>query len=264
MLPIVDTPIIFHVVNEAVKAGIEDIVIIAGRNKVEIEDFFDVSYEVEDLLEKQGKVDLLEKIKHLSSLANIISVRQKQALGLGHAVHCAKPVVGDEPFAVLLGDEISYAETADELTTSRLANVYADTGLSTVAVMKVADSEVHKYGIIAAENFEQVPFKITDVIEKPSLEQAPSRYALPGRYVFTKQLFEFLEGAKPGKNGEIQLTDAMTQVAQNEGMLAIESTCARYDAGDKLGFLTANIEFALRDPELNGPLTAYLKKVAQR
>lgn len=260
MLPIVDVPIIYHVVQEALRAGVEDIVIIAGRGKGAIEDFFDVSYELQDQLESQGKTELLSIVKEIQGAANIISVRQKKALGLGHAVHCAKPVVGNEPFAVLLGDEIMFSEDPEKLTSHVLVNSYHQTGLSSVAVMEVGADDVEKYGIISSDSFAQEPFRVANVVEKPSKETAPSRFALPGRYVFDAAIFNYLENAKPGKNGEIQLTDAMSLLAENEGLLALTNQCHRYDAGDKLGFLVANIEFALRRPELQDSLKNYLKQ----
>jgi UTP--glucose-1-phosphate uridylyltransferase len=259
MLPIVDRPTALYIVEEAVRAGIEDIILITGRNKTEIEDFFDVTYELEDKLAKDGKNDLLKQLTDIRGMANIISIRQKQPLGLGHAVLTGRPVVGDEPFAVLLGDEIMISGPNQETPTAALARTFESTGLSTVAIMDVPQSEVHKYGIVEGDKNPDGTIRVRNVIEKPSPGQTSSRLALPGRYVFTSQIFQYLKDTKPGKNGEIQLTDAMTQVARNQGLLATGFSARRYDAGDKLGFLQANIELALDHPELGAGLREYLR-----
>jgi UTP--glucose-1-phosphate uridylyltransferase len=258
MLPIVDRPIILHVVEEAVRAGIEDIIIVAGRGKHSIEDFFDRSYELEDQLQKTGKTDVLKDLQRIRSMANIISIRQKEALGLGHAVLCAEPIVGKDSFAVLLGDEIMLAEAGDPTVTEQLANTYNDTQVSCVAVMEVPPSDVHKYGIIDGHEISPGRFEVRNVVEKPELKSAPSRWALPGRYVFSSEIFSFLRETRPGKNGEIQLTDAMTGLAKSSGLHATTFKARRYDAGDKLGYLIANLEFGLRNPELSDGLRQYL------
>ncbi len=264
MLPIVDRPIILFIVEEAVRAGIEDIILVSGRQKGAIEDFFDVSYELEDKLERDGKHEWLEMVRRIRSMANVISIRQKQPLGLGHAVLCGRPIVGDEPFAVLLGDEIMISKPDQESPTEVLTKHFFSTGLSTVAVMEVPEAETHKYGIIEGVRREDGTFKVKNVIEKPQKGQTTSRWALPGRYVFSAEVFKHLEKTEPGKNGEIQLTDAMTQLANGPGLLASGFTSRRYDAGDKLGFLQANIEIALDHPELGRDLRQYLKSLAQR
>lgn len=263
MLPIVDQPIILYIVEEAVRAGIEDIVLISGRGKSAIEDFFDCSYEVEDQLSKIGKHDIVARLKKLREMANIISIRQKQALGLGHAVYCAQPIVGNENFAVLLGDEIMYSEKNEQTVTEQLANVFNETGLSTVAIMEVEASEVEKYGIIDGEKTPQGHYRIKNVVEKPKVKDAPSRFALPGRYVFTPKIFSLIKNSKPGKNGEIQLTDAMTDLAKTDGMLASFFTAQRFDAGDRLGYLMANIELALKREDLGPQLKTYLQKLSK-
>ncbi len=263
MLPIVDTPIIFYVIEEAMKSGIEDIVLIAGRGKYAIEDFFDISYELEEKLIKAGKEQFLEKVIQMRENINVISIRQKQALGLGHAVLCGRPVIGDAPFAVLLGDEIMLDIEPHPPVTKQLCETFESNGISTVAVMEVEKSQVHKYGIIDIHSEKNGIYKVKNVIEKPSIEKAPSQLALPGRYVFSKTLFTFLENAKPGFGGEIQLTDAMTQLAHSEGLLAQNFVASRYDAGDKFGFIQANIEFALKNPDLSDKLKPYLKKLTQ-
>ncbi|MFP5520565.1 MAG: UTP--glucose-1-phosphate uridylyltransferase GalU [Bdellovibrionia bacterium] len=265
MLTIVDAPIILYVVEEAIKAGIEDIVLIAGRGKHAIEDFFDTSYELEDKLAKDGKEHLLERLSKIRNRANIISIRQKQALGLGHAVLCGQPIIGKEPFAVLLGDEITMGENGSDNVTHQLVNAFHETQTSTVAVMKVDDSEVSKYGIAEVEALPKAgSYKITNLMEKPKANQTTSRYALPGRYVFDGQIMDVLKVAKPSLNGEIQLTDAMKVHMIERGMNAMTFTAKRFDAGDKLGYLQANIELALRSPELAEGLRAYLKDLAQK
>jgi UTP--glucose-1-phosphate uridylyltransferase len=259
MLPIVDAPTLLYVVEEAARAGIEDIIIVAGRGKSAIEDFFDRSYELEDLLAKAGKTELLERLLKIRDCVNIISIRQKEAKGLGHAVYCGRPIIGNEPFAVLLGDEIMIADKKQPTATQELTQVFSETGISTVAVMEVSKADVEKYGIIDFEKLKKNLFKIKDVVEKPRASVAPSQYALPGRYVFSNEIFSYLENAKPGKNGEIQLTDSMTTLAKKKGLYGMTVQAKRYDAGDKLGYLIANIEIALSRPELGPALKKYLQ-----
>ncbi|OQW52380.1 MAG: UTP--glucose-1-phosphate uridylyltransferase [Proteobacteria bacterium SG_bin7] len=263
LLPIVDRPIILYIVEEAINAGIEDIVLIAGRNKHSIEDFFDVSYELQDILEKKKQSALLEKIQDLHKKANFISIRQKQALGLGHAVHCAKPVVGDEPFAVLLGDEIMIGK-GKKTVIGELVNAYEKTEVSCVTIMKVDTQDVAKYGIIKGQEISKGTWKIEDVVEKPNPNKAPSTWALPGRYVFTNGIIDALENLSPTKNGEIQLTDGMVKLAKKEGMNGIVLNAARYDAGDKLGYLQANVEVGLNHPELKDSFRKYLKDLVKQ
>lgn len=264
MLTIVDAPIILYVVEEAVRAGIEDIVLVAGRGKHAIEDFFDTSYEVEDRLAKDGKEHLLEKLSKIRSLANIISIRQKHALGLGHAVLSALPIVGKEPFAVLLGDEITTEADGSENVTSLLTKSFNETGVSAISIMKVADKDVSKYGI--AEVTEQRPgfFKVDDLTEKPKPTQTQSRWALPGRYAFDHHIMDILKDAKPGLNGEIQLTDSMRVLAREKGLNALTFKSKRYDAGDKLGYLEANIALGLRNPELSAGLREHILTLADQ
>lgn len=256
LLPIVDTPILFYVVKEAIDAGIEDIIIVAGRNKTSIEDFFDRSYELEDTLARTGKTELLEIVKKIQSMVNIISIRQKEAKGLGHAVYTAHPIVGQEPFAVLLGDEIMVSDKQN--VTGQLCQLYSETQCSSVAVMEVSERDVSKYGIVDVEDQNAQHMKVRSVIEKPKANEAPSRLALPGRYVFTANLFKSLKDMPPGKNGEIQLTDAMTEVAKTQGLFATRFSAQRFDAGDKLGYLQANIEMGLKHPQIGAQLKAYL------
>ncbi len=265
MLPIVDRPIILFIVEEAVRAGIEDIIIIQGRHKTAIEDFFDVSYELQDKLMKDGRSEWLESLLKIQSMANVMSIRQKQALGLGHAVYCGKPIVGNEPFAVLLGDEIMLASPQQQTVTEILVRGFEKTSQSCVAIMKVEESEVSKYGIVETTSAANgLGHKITKVIEKPNAGQTQSRWALPGRYVFSAEIFAFLKDTKPGKNGEIQLTDAMMALILKNGMLGFEFDSKRYDAGDKFGYLQANIEIALEHPQLKAQMKIYLQKLAKQ
>ncbi len=264
MLPIVDRPIILYIVEEAVRAGIEDIVIIQGRHKTAIEDFFDVSYELQDKLTKDGKSEWVDDLLKIQSMANVMSIRQKQALGLGHAVYCGKPIVGNEAFAVLLGDEIMLASKEQKTVTEILVNGYEKSGLSSVAIMNVKESEVSKYGIAETTKSSDGGYKITKVIEKPGPGQTTSRWALPGRYVFSAEIFEYLKDTKPGKNGEIQLTDAMMTLIQKKGLLGFEFDSKRYDAGDKFGYLQANIEIGLDHPQLKEQMKAYLRELAKK
>lgn len=260
LLPIVDKPILLYVVEEAIQAGIEDIIIIAGRNKTAIEDFFDRSYELEDTLVKTGKTDLLKMVKDIQEMVQVISIRQKEAKGLGHAVYMGKPAVGDQPFAVLLGDEIMISGK-DPSVTAQLMKGYAETGCSTVAVMEVPANDVKKYGIVEVEDQESNNMKVLSVVEKPDPSAAPSRLALPGRYIFNASLFNYLENQAPGKNGEIQLTDAMTSEAKGKGLFARRFVAKRYDAGDKFGYLQANIELGLQHPEVKEQLRHYLSQM---
>jgi UTP--glucose-1-phosphate uridylyltransferase len=264
MLTIVDAPIIFYVVEEAIKAGIEDIILIQGRHKESIEDFFDTTYELEDKLEKSKKFDLLDRLLKIRNMANLISVRQKQPLGLGHAVWCSKRIVGDNPFAVLLGDEIMIADPGQQTAVETLCQRFDETQKSTVAVMQVPSKEVSKYGVADVQELSTGYFRVKGFVEKPKPENAPSRWALPGRYVFTPQIFDYLTNAKPGLNGEIQLTDSMNELAKADAVFASDFNCTRYDAGDKLGYLTANIEVALRNNELKTELKDYLIQLGQQ
>lgn len=263
MLTIVDAPIIFYVVEEAVKAGIEDIVLIAGRGKHAIEDFFDTSYELEDRLLKDGKEKLLERVTKIREMANVISIRQKHAAGLGHAVLSGLPIVGKEPFAVLLGDEITMGFNDEPNVTAQLVNSFGETQTSTISVMKVEEKDVSKYGIAEVEENSKGFFKVTSLIEKPKSTETTSRWALPGRYVFDNRIMDILKDAKPTLNGEIQLTDSMKVLCQKYGLNAMTFTAQRFDAGDKLGYLQANIELGLQNPEIGADLKKYLISLAQ-
>jgi len=260
MLPIVDKPTLLYIMEEIVAADISEVVLIAGRGKSAIEDFFDTSYEVEDTLEKAGRTELLKPVHEIIKRLRVVSIRQHVALGLGHAVLCAEPAIGREPFAVLLGDEIMIAEPGRSSGIAQLARVFEETQQSTVAVMEVAPSEVSKYGIVKVSEKGPNLWSVLDVVEKPEVGTAPSRLALPGRYVFAGGIFEDLRQTRPGRGGEIQLTDAMTQLARREGMPATAINAQRFDAGDKLGYLMANVELALRHPQVGAAFERYLRQ----
>lgn len=265
MLPIVDRPIILYVIEEAMKAGIEDVILIQGRGKTAIEDFFDISYELENKLIADGKVELLNNLKHIRNNINIISVRQKEALGLGHAIRCAKMVIGNDPFAVLLGDEITVSKNENENVTKFLCDKYVQTEVSSVWVLPIEPNQTEKYGIVDLgknkfDNLDQGA-QVLGVVEKPKAHLAPSNWALPGRYVFSSKIFNFIDELKPGHNGEIQLSDAMSKLSQADRMNAYSFNARRFDAGDKLGYLMANIELALERDELKNDLRDYLKKL---
>ena len=262
MLPIVDKPTILYVIEEAIQAGIEDIVLIQGRGKTAIEDFFDVSYELEDKLIKDGKGELLESIHKIRSSINIISIRQKAALGLGHAVRCAKPVIGEDPFMVLLGDEITITHQKSDNVTAFLCDQYQQSQKSSVWVLPVDKKDSSKYGIVDVGPDHQDLSRgknVFGVVEKPSPENAPSTWALPGRYAFNAEVFNYLDNVKPGDSGEIQLSDAMNEMAKLGLLNAYSFKAKRYDAGDKLGFLIANIDLALERADLGQDLMNYLK-----
>ena len=264
MLTIVDAPIIFYVVEEAVQAGIEDIVLVAGRGKHAIEDFFDTSYEVEDRLAKDGKLHLLERLSKIRDMANIISIRQKHASGLGHAVLCGLPIVGKEPFAVLLGDEITMGNDGEDNVTSQLVHSFESTRTSTISIMKVEEKDVSKYGVAEVQEQGEGFFKVTGLIEKPKPSETKSRWALPGRYVFDNSIMDILKAAKPTLNGEIQLTDSMKELIHKSGLNAMTFKAQRFDAGDKLGYLQANIELGLRNKEVGADLKNYILKLSER
>lgn len=267
MLPIVDKPTILYVIEEAIQAGIEDIILIQGRGKTAIEDFFDVSYELESKLIKDGKEEILNQINYIRNNINIISIRQKAALGLGHAVKCAEPITGDQPFAVLLGDEITISKTPEENVMKHLIAHCEQQQASGVWVLPVHEQETHKYGIVdLGPNGKSLKHDdllkgvlAKGVVEKPKSQVAPSLWALPGRYVFQPNIMKYLSEIKTGVNGEYQLSDAMNLLAQNDKLMAFSFKTRRFDAGDKLGFLLANVELALEHPELKNGFIEYLK-----
>lgn len=254
MLPIVDTPAIQYIIQEAIDSGIKEILIITGRNKRAIEDHFDRAIELELTLKAQGKYDLLGLVEELSHVT-IHYVRQKEAKGLGHAVLCAKQFVGDEPFAVLLGDDIVDASVP---CLKQLINVYNDCPGTILGVQEVPSDKVSSYGIVKPELVKHNIWKAVDLVEKPAVEEAPSRLAVLGRYIIEPEVFEVLENTPPGKGGEIQLTDALRQLAVDRSVYAYQFQGRRYDVGDKQGYLEATVEFALKRADLRDRFLQYL------
>jgi len=258
MLPIVDKPAIQYIVEEAIKSGIEDILIVTGRGKRAIEDHFDKSYELEEELKKKGKIDLLEIVQDISNLVNIHYIRQKEPKGLGHAIYCTKTFIGDEPFAVLLGDDIIDSE---EPCLKQMLKVYEKYQGTIIGVQPVPDDDICKYGIIDGFEVSERVYKVNDLVEKPEKDKAPSNIAILGRYIISPRIFEFLENAKPGKNGEIQLTDALKKLAEVENVYAYNFIGDRYDVGNKMGYLKAMVELALKRDDLKDEFLAYLKDI---
>lgn len=256
MLPIVDKPTIQYIIEEAVASGIEEILIITGRSKKCIEDHFDKSVELELELEKSGKEQMLKMVREISDMVDIHFIRQKEPRGLGHAISCAKTFVGNEPFAVLLGDDIVYNEGKPCL--KQLIDCYDEYKTSVLGVQTVEAKDVNKYGIVNGIHIEDRVYKVKGLVEKPPVEEAPSNVAILGRYIITPQIFKILEETKPGKGGEIQLTDALLKLIDEEAMYAYDFEGTRYDVGDKLGFLKATVEYALRREDLRDGFIEYL------
>lgn len=258
MLPIVDKPTIQYIIEEAVASGIEDIIIVTGRSKRSIEDHFDRSIELELELEKSGKEDYLKMVREIANMANVHYIRQKEPRGLGHAVLVAKQFIGNEPFAVLLGDDVVVSQ---QPCLGQMMEQFDKYQSSILGVQTVAKEAVSKYGIIAGSQLEERVYKVDDMVEKPKMEEAPSRVAVLGRYIITPEIFDYLETQGAGCGGEIQLTDALKRLAKDQAMYAYDFKGHRYDVGSKMGFLQANIEFALRSDELRADMTAYLGKL---
>ena len=259
MLPIVDKPLIQYAAEEAIAAGATELIFITGRNKRSIEDHFDDASELEALLEANGKKDMLELLRAiLPSHVSCIFIRQPKALGLGHAVLCAKPVVGDSPFSVILADDLIDAEVS---ATKQMADVYALKHCSILGVEDVLPSETASYGIVDAFKIEDNILQLKSIVEKPKPADAPSTLAVVGRYILTPKIFDCLEKVKPGKGGEIQLTDGIADLMQYEDILAYRFAGKRYDCGSKLGFMKANVEFALKHPEISQDFSAYLNSL---
>ena len=259
MLPIVDKPTIQYIIEEAIASGIEEILIITGRNKKCIEDHFDKSVELEMELKKNNKNELLEVVQDISEMVDIHYIRQKEPKGLGHAIRCAKTFVGDEPFAILLGDDIVYNEEKPCL--KQLIDCYNEYKTSILGVQTVDRENVSKYGIVDGITIEDRVSKVKGLVEKPSVEEAPSNTAILGRYIVTPKIFDILDNTKPGKGNEIQLTDALMQLLKEEAMYAYNFEGRRYDVGDKLGFLEATVEYALRKPEIRDDFINYLRSI---
>lgn len=269
MLVIVDKPALQYLVEELVEAGIEEILIITGRNKVSIENHFDYSYELEKTLEEKGKKDLLKVVNNISEMSNIYYVRQKKPLGLGHAISCAEAFVGDEPFVVLLGDDIIYADRdkGQSPVTKQLVEKYNELqGGTILGVQEVPHENVSKYGIIKPlKQIDEKTVAVEDFIEKPSVNEAPSNLAALGRYVLEPKIFSYLKRTKPGKGGEIQLTDAILAMKNDgEKLYAYNFDGLRYDTGDKFGMFVANVEFGLRHEELKDKVKDYLKDLVEK
>lgn len=258
MLPIVDKPAIQFIIEEAVASGIEDILIITGRNKRAIEDHFDHSVELELILEQKGDAGHLEEIRKISELADIHYVRQKEAKGLGHAIYCGRKFVGHEPFAVLLGDDIV---VNPEPCLKQLINIYDQVGGNIIGIRSVPKEQIGNYGVVASKVVSPSIHQITDLVEKPSPEEAPSTFAIMGRYILQPEIFDILETTPPGRGGEIQLTDALKELLNHQSITGYEFQGTRYDVGDKLGFLIATVETALTREDLAEDFSKYLKQV---
>ena len=257
LLPVVDIPAIQVIVEECIESGIEEVIFITGRGKGGIEDHFDYDYELEKLLEERGKDEELEKVRQISSMIRTISVRQKKPLGLGHAIYCARDVVGDEPFMVLLPDDII---TSDPPCAKQMLEVYERYGQAVVSIMEVPSEDVSRYGIVTGESWAPNLVRIRTLVEKPTAEVAPSNLGIIGRYLLPPVVFDYLADATPDETGEIQLTDALAQLARDRALVGYEFHGMRHDIGDKLGLLTANIAHALRRHDLGPELREYLRE----
>lgn len=260
MLPIYNKPVIQYIVEEAQRAHIKDVIFVTNRDKNVIEDHFDHNLQLEALLERSGKLDKLEEVRRVAEMVNILSVRQKRQLGLGHAVLCARELVGDEPFAVMVGDDLMFSGVPG---IGQLIEVAMAEKMPVIGVMEVPWEKVSRYGIIDGEEVAPGVYRVRDMVEKPKREDAPSRMAIVGRYVLTPDIFDYLEKVKPGHGGEIQLTDALQAMAKDRGMMAVRMAGMRFDAGDWAEFLSANIYFALQDESLRYELLGLLKNFVQ-
>ncbi|WP_411334080.1 UTP--glucose-1-phosphate uridylyltransferase GalU [Metabacillus indicus] len=260
MLPIVDKPTIQYIIEEAIESGIEDLIIVTGKGKRAIEDHFDHNFELEQNLIEKEKYDLLEKVRHSSGI-NLHYIRQKEPKGLGHAVWCARKFIGNEPFAVLLGDDIVQAETP---CLKQLINEYDNTGSSVIGVQTVGDDQTHRYGIIDPLNKEGKLYQVNRFVEKPKQGTAPSNLAIMGRYVLTPEIFELLENQETGAGGEIQLTDAIQKLNEQQHVYAYDFAGKRYDVGEKFGFIQTTIEFALQHEDLKNDLVELMQKLVEQ
>ena len=263
MLPIVDKPTLQYIIEEAVESGIEEILIITGRNKTSIEDHFDKSIELELELEKKGKTELLKEVQKISEMVTIHYVRQKEPKGLGHAIHCAKSFVGNEPFAVMLGDDI-VENDGGKPCLKQMMEMYDQFKTTILGVQEIPKENTDKYGIVKGNHIEPRIYKVQDLVEKPAVEDAPSNIAILGRYIISPEIFDILEDTPPGKGGEIQLTDALKVLTTKEAMYAYIFEGRRHDVGDKQGFLEATVEFALKRPDLREGFLQYLEKIVKK
>ncbi len=261
MFPIVDKPAIQYIVEEAVESGITDILIITNRGKESLENHFDRSPELEEALEKSGKKDFLEDIKPISEMANIYFVRQKEMKGLGHAISCAKSFVGNEPFAVLSGDDVIKSKNP---VCRQLIEAYEEYGLGVVGAQEMPREEMHKYGSLKVKNLKDNIFMCTDMVEKPTPDKVLSLYSILGRYILTPEIFDILKNTGPGAGGEIQLTDAMKVLARNKGIIMVDFEGKRYDMGNKFGAMQASVEMALEHPQISEQFKIYLKNLISK
>jgi UTP--glucose-1-phosphate uridylyltransferase len=259
LLPIVDIPSIQYVVQEAVDAGIEEIIFVTGRGKDGIEDHFDEAPELEQVLADRGQKEMVKMLRCIAEMTEVVSVRQKKPLGLGHAVLCARDLVGNEPFAVMLADDLI---DSDIPCIRQLLEIFQETTESVVALMEVPESEVHQYGVIKGTNLRQGLYQVEATIEKPPAAEAPSRMAIIGRYVLRPEIFAILQNLPPGKGGEIQLTDGLSQLVRERKVYGCEFLGDRYDIGDKFGFVRATVAYALKRPDLKDKVLEYLKATA--
>ena len=258
MLPIYNKPVVQYVVEEAMLAGVQDVIFVTNRDKSVIEDFFDYNPQLESILERSGKYELLKVIQNVAEMVNIMSVRQKRQLGLGHAVLCAKEIVRDEPFAVMVGDDLMFGENAGM---DRLIQIAREQNKPVIGVREVPEDKINRYGIISGTEISTDVYDITEMIEKPTLGSTQSRLAIVGRYLLTPDIFEYLEKVTPGHGGEIQLTDALAALAQEKGMLAVKLGGLRFDAGDWVDYLSANVYFAMMDETLKDDLFNKLNQI---
>lgn len=258
MLPLVDKPLIQYVVEEAVASGIESVIIVTGRGKTAIEDHFDISFELQSLLRERGKKTVLSELQAIPELARISYVRQREALGLGHAIYQARDFVAEEPFAVMLSDDIVDAQKP---ALQQMIEVYEKYDAPVLGTMRVEGEAISRFGVIDAEEVEDGVYKIKDMVEKPPYQEAPSDLAIIGRYILTPDIFGAIESTEPGSGGEIQITDAMRALLKERPFYAVRLNGARHDAGDKLGFLIATVEFALKRPDLAPEFREYLKSL---
>lgn len=258
MLPLVDKPLIQYVVEEAVESGVESIIIVTGRDKAAIENHFDISYELEETLKDRGKTKVFEQVRAVSEIAKISYTRQKQPLGLGHAIYQGKDFVENEPFAVMLPDDIM---DSAKPALRQMIEVFEKYGAPVIGTMQVAGEAISRFGVIDAEEVEPNIFRIKDMVEKPAFKDAPSDLAIVGRYIFTPDIFRAIEKTEPGAGGEIQITDAMRILLKEREFYAVKLDGMRHDAGDKLGFLIATVEFAMKRPDLAPEFVKYLKSL---
>ncbi|HET9915830.1 MAG TPA: UTP--glucose-1-phosphate uridylyltransferase GalU [Candidatus Binatia bacterium] len=258
LLPIVDIPSIQYVVQEAMEAGIEEIIFVTGRGKDGIEDHFDEAPELEQVLTERGNLEMAQTLRRIAEMTEVVSVRQKKPLGLGHAVLCARDLVGDEPFAVMLADDLIDAEVPG---IRQLLKVFEETSESVIALMEVPQAEVHQYGVIKGREIGNRLYQVDGTVEKPPAKEAPSRMAIIGRYVLRPEIFKILQNLPPGRGGEIQLTDGLAQLARERQIFGCEFVGDRYDIGDKFGFVRATVAYALKRPDLRDKVLEFLKTI---